>query len=126
MSVVNMLPQGGSLTAELLWTNPSPTTGTTGFSLNLDLKNYTAVIIEARALNDNSNSSLSYITKGATGSKAFIFAWVSVRRLNGRDVTTFNDTNITFGNGFVGASGNNSSNACIPTKIYGVKVKGVS
>ena len=126
MSVINMLPQGGLTSADLLWTNNSPTTSRDSLTVTADLSNYTAVIVESNAATDNTNSSYSFVKKGATDSKSYVFAWVSTRRANGRQITTFNDSRIVFGNGFVGASGNNNNSACIPVKIYGVRIKGVS
>ena len=116
---------GGSLKAVLLWTNSNPTTQNTGFSVNVDFSKYTAAIISCRAYIDNANTDDTNIVY-KNGGTQWVHAHASDTRLNGRRVTTFNDSKITFSNGFVGASGNNDGRACIPQKIWGVKVKGVS
>lgn len=123
MSVLNMLPAGGSVKADLLWTNPNPGSASGAFNVNIDLRNYTAIVVRMRDYNDGSNYEWTIALKG--WGTQHLGVHTAERRLNGRRVTV-TDSGASFSNGYVGASGNNSNNAGIPMKIYGIKLKGVS
>lgn len=125
MSVMVKGSGGGSIKADLLWTNPNPGTATGAFNVDLNLSKYTAVIIRLRGYYDDNAYDWTIALKnwGTQWIGAHISS--SQTRLNGRRVTV-SDTRVEFSNGFVGASGNNDNRAAIPMKIYGIKLKGVT
>lgn len=125
MSVLNMLPAGGSIKADLLWTNANPSTQVGEFTVSLNLSNYTAVIVRMRGYYNESNYDWTIALKGWGNQWLGVHVGTSGTRLNGRRATV-TDSGVAFSNGFVGASGNNDQRAAIPMKIYGVKLKGLS
>lgn len=131
MGVVNNLPSG-SMNAELLWTNPSPSSQQAEFTVDLDLSNYSAVIIycnrSSSTPTDSSFKGYNYniVFKEDTMPKPMCTVGANGTRLQGRRVTAISDTGITFSRGFDPASGNNSNPACIPIYIWGIKIKGIS
>lgn len=127
MGVVNNLPSG-SMEADLLWTNPSPTTAMAkGYTVSLDLAKYEGVIIDC--------SPNGWNRKGwGIGWKHFstnvdleygIFAFKSYGRRAQMRSFTVSDTGVVFGDGGDGDSGNVTQGACVPYHIWGIKIKGI-
>lgn len=113
----------------LLWSNPSPSTGMGNTTVELDLTEYEAVMIEfnydigessikSRGVFVKSNTvQISGSVKPSGGTD-----WCSLRRVN-----SVSDSGVTFGIGLASRADGGSygpsdnSNACIPVKIYGIK-----
>ena len=94
--------------AELLWTNPAPTTHFGINTISLDLSNYECVLIDTvyHARYPNDHRMMQMIPKDNNG---YVLGNASVAQ--GRGVIV-NDSGVQFGDA-------NSPNYCIPHKIYG-------
>jgi len=114
-----------AIEADLLWENNTPTASRDSFTLNLDLSEYDAVIVKARAYTDDATTNYGIAFRNQIPALIAV-KYGSDTRANGRRITAFTDTALTFSRGFVGASGNNQNAACIPLEVYGIRINGVA
>ena len=113
--------------AELLWTNPAPTSLFNAQTLSIDLSNYESVIIQAKGwYAENTYTPLEIIIPKdgkphlIVGNQAdytgkmgiYTHTWYA------REVTLTNDS-IIFGGGYVTGANGSRNDACIPLEIYG-------
>lgn len=108
--------------AELLWTNPAPTTTFNGQKVSIDLTDYEAVLIETKTNtgSDSTPRAISYIKKQELTCDVCITRAVTTDGQGAsRSVKVINNTGITFGNNKLGTT--NDNNGCIPTRIFGLK-----
>ncbi len=122
MNVINELPVGGSLKADLLWTNPSPSADFTPQTVSLDLTDYNAVLIYCDQ-NSYNHAAYGILLKGKTDTGVYTYLSYG-RRFHGR-TAYMTDSGVVFAEGGDGGSGNTSNTACIPHYIWGIKLKGV-
>lgn len=113
--------------AELLWTNPAPTSVFDAQTLSIDLSGYESVIIQAKGwYSENNYTPLKIMIpkdgkphvivgnqSDYTGNmSAYTYTWYA------RTVTLTNNS-IIFSSGYVTGVNGARSDACIPLKIYG-------
>lgn len=97
----------------LLWTNPNPTNGFSAQTLTLDLSKYDLIFISyyTRAYSDRGFYHSIMISKNT---KFYMYSFDLDGNRKFRDVTA-TDTGINFGTP-------NSSEACMPYQIYGIRI----
>ena len=121
------------LSPVLLWTNPSPTSEFAGQKVELDLTDYSGIIVEFRYTNDvDFVCNRTYVKKvdilnkkltddsnayfgGGCGYTSTSDSWAS----RGRIISSVDNTGVTFGSG--GYANSVANSFIIPIKIYGVK-----
>lgn len=117
--------KSGETNAELIWTNPNPELNFDAKIIDLDLSNYSKIIIESQFASDgyrdhiyNTPIEMNRSIIDVNGNTATIFAASTHYYNTGRRATpTLNS--IEFSNGFV--NGNPSAPMfCVPINIYGI------
>lgn len=107
----------------LLWTNPSPTSATNGFTANFDGSGYTGFIIKCKySYGADTPFSYTYVSVGDTekvSAGAYIMIATSPYT---RRIVSVSETGIEFGISYTGPGGGTSANFAIPTHIWGVNI----
>ena len=129
VGVVNGGGSGSNLTFDLLWTNSSPTSSFSPQTINIDLSDYSNIVVVSKGntgLNDayqwdivkiSNNTTRWTNVLGVARLSNYKFAMVRPIRVNNDLIEFYNGYNIkNDGN----ASGIDN-NTCIPYKIYGMK-----
>ena len=126
MSVTVNSSSGGSIKAELIWTNPNPTGNMNqNTKVSYDLTKYTGVIVYGQANVADYHTNFVYVPKGRAQMDGMLgMAKTYGRRFVGRLVWC-DDTGVTFGQGANGDDGNEHKNYAVPVKIWAVKIKGI-
>lgn len=113
--------------AELLWTNPAPTSLFNAQTLSIDLSGYESVIIQAKGWYTVNTYTPLKIMIPKDGKPHLIIGnqadytgkmGVYANIWYAREATLTNDS-IIFGNGYVTGSNGAKNDACIPLEIYG-------
>lgn len=116
--------------AELLWTNPSPTSAFPAQTLSIDLSNYDGVFIISRGWNTKFYAPVkifipkdgkAHICLGNQTDKNYENENIGDNAWYSRYVTVTNN-DITFSSGYVASGASNYNNACIPVEIYGTNL----
>lgn len=107
-----------------LWTNPNPTSAFAQQTISLDLSDYDAILIECNTAGSGTGTTTQL---GFVGTTVRLMA--EIYQIH-RRLATINSDGITFGNNYylpTYANGNEtvSNGYLIPTKIIGLKIKGV-
>lgn len=107
-----------------LWTNPNPTSAFAQQTISLDLSDYDAILIECNTAGSGTGTTTQL---GFVGTTVRLMA--EIYQIH-RRLATINSDGITFGNNYylpAYANGNEtvSNGYLIPTKIIGLKIKGV-
>lgn len=113
--ILNINPGGGSGEPELLWTNPSPTSGFASQTLQLPT-GYSAYIVEIKAAS-NSRTYVQVYTPFSEERKKIMLEYYY------RYVNSATDGSIVFSTGYYNSGSGSISNTsyAIPTRICGVK-----
>lgn len=126
MSVTVNSVSGGSIKAELVWTNPNPTADMAeNYKVTVDLTKYSGVIVYGIANDGNGHSNFVYVPKGRSQENGLLAMTRSYgRRFVGREVKCDN-SGVTFGQGADGGSGDQYKRYALPQKIWAVNIKGI-
>ena len=108
--------------AELVWTNPAPTQAFSPQTIELDLSNYNAVIIELRAVTSNAGKNKNIVLKSDTFPLVIAAGRTDLSVNGGRIITSISDTEIVFGYG-VYTNLTNRTDMGIPLNIYGTNME---
>ena len=134
MSVVNMLPQGGTI-KKLLWTNPSPSAsfGAQTVTLSESMYNFKRIRIvykrtDVDSIDENlfsewdiENGGASYLVSGDENSR-IVIAMRGLSYSYCRLAYISSSTKIAFEACYrLNNSGGNGNLYCLPCKIYGIK-----
>lgn len=103
--------------AELLWTNPSPTSAFPAQTLSIDLSGYESVIIVCNPQTESTDRTNNLVSKGTS---CYLSATLTGSPWGFYRNVTVSETQITFENGH----GNNGTSGtyCYPLEIYGTWV----
>ena len=115
---------GGSTPTEdlepvLLWTNPSPRQDFGEQTVNLDLTDYTGIIVEFNANTDTSNYTTCTRIICKKGDPEYFGAGAALAGSTLGRVVKITDGGVFFGKGFLAT--NTANGNAVPIKIYGVK-----
>lgn len=132
--VVPKEASGGGVTMDLLWENARPGGDFYSQTISVSLADYALVAIAFRA-DGNSNTDLQYavISMRTSNINESSFTVAFDKYINDTGLTTFsrnlklesNNNGIYFSGGSTwtaGASRTDSTKACVPVKIYGIKL----
>lgn len=109
----NLFPVGKM---DLLWTNSAPASVFASQTINIDFTDYDTILVLCRVASADGNSSWNIMKKGYDCTLvAFDYNFTPITRLS----NSFNDSSITFGQGY--RSGSASTDTCIPLYIYGIR-----
>lgn len=118
----NIYPIGyaqGGMKMDLLWTNPSPTSSFASQTVSIDFSDYDNILLVSYVFADG--STLYYQTDILNKVQTHYILTASNRSsVITRRINNFDDSSITFDQGYVGTSANNAT--FIPTQIYGIKM----
>lgn len=107
------------LQKDLLWTNPNPSTAVGAFDVSLDLSDYDMLLIVARPYVGSANVQSWIVEKNVDG----ITDSFSLGTTDGdgrfRRTGRVSNTGVSFDNGQW--NNGSSTNACVPSRIYGIK-----
>ena len=105
----------------MVWTNPAPTQAFSPQTIELDLSNYNAIIIELRATTSNAGKNKNIVLKSDTFPLVIAAGRADFSIHDGRIITSISDTEIVFGYGVYTNLGNRTDTG-IPLNIYGTNL----